>query len=62
MKLLSTEEAAIKLGISRNRVLVLIAENRLPAQKVVRDYVIQESDLKLVAVRKPGRPRKAEKK
>jgi hypothetical protein len=29
----------------------------LPAQKVGRDYIIREEDLKLVEDRKPGRPR-----
>ncbi len=58
MNLLSTNEAAVRLNISQNRVLVLIAEGRLPAKKIGRDYVIQETDLKLVAYRPPGRPRK----
>jgi len=56
MKLLSTSDAAARLGITVARVQHLIWGGRLPAQKVGRDYVIQESDLKLVAKRKPGRP------
>lgn len=56
MKLLSATEAAERLGVTANRVRALIAAKRLPAQKVGRDYVIQERDLALVAERKPGRP------
>jgi hypothetical protein len=40
------------------RVQVLIRHGRLPAQKVGRNYVINEDDLKLVKDRKPGRPLK----
>lgn len=58
MKLLSTAEAATRLAISERRVRGLITSERLPAEKIGRDYVIREVDLKLVAVRKPGRPRK----
>jgi excisionase family DNA binding protein len=58
MKLLTTKEAAARLGISVMRVQQLIWDGRLPAEKIGRDYVIKEDDLKLVADRKPGRPRK----
>ena len=61
MKLLTTPEAAERLGITLARVQQLIWKGRLPAQKIGRDYVINEDDLKLVAERKPGRPKKAEK-
>lgn len=56
MKSLTTKEAAERLGVTRRRVLALIASERLPAQKFGRDYMIKESDLKLVQDRKPGRP------
>ena len=59
MKLLTTPEAAERLGITVARVQQLIWKGRLPAQKIGRDYVINEDDLKLVAERKPGRPAKA---
>jgi excisionase family DNA binding protein len=62
MRLLSTSEAAQILGVSERRVRGLINDARLPAQKVGRDYVIKEEDLKLVSDRKPGRPPKAAKK
>lgn len=58
MKLLSTSQAAKKLGISPARVQQLIWAKKLPAQQVGRGYVINESDLKLVEDRKPGRPPK----
>jgi excisionase family DNA binding protein len=62
MKLISSAEAAKKLGIHITRVQVLIREGRLPAAQVGGTYVIQESDLKLVAHRKPGRPPQAQSK
>jgi len=61
MSLITTKEAAERLGVSTLRVQQLIWAGRLPAQKLGRDYVIEESDLKLVADRKPGRPPKAKK-
>lgn len=60
MKLLTTKEAAARLGISVMRVQQLIWDGRLPAEKMGRDYFIKEDDLKLVEDRKPGRPRKAQ--
>jgi excisionase family DNA binding protein len=60
MKLLTTKEAAERLGVSVTRVQQLILAERLPAEKMGRDYFIQEDDLKLVADRKVGRPRKAQ--
>jgi excisionase family DNA binding protein len=59
MKLLSTAEAATKLGVTIVRVQQLIWDEKLPAQRVGRTYVIREEDLKLVKDRKPGRPPKA---
>ena len=61
MKLLTTKEAAARLGISVMRVQQLIWDGRLPAEKMGRDYFIKEGDLKLVADRKPGRPKKETK-
>jgi excisionase family DNA binding protein len=58
MGLISTSEAAKKLGIHITRVQVLIREGRLPAQKIGRTYVIDEDNLKLVEERKVGRPPK----
>ena len=61
MGLISTTDAAEKLGVTRRRVVALIADGRLPAQKVGRDYIIDERDLKIVTDRKPGRPKGASK-
>ncbi|MGH9825243.1 MAG: helix-turn-helix domain-containing protein [Blastocatellia bacterium] len=58
MELLTTADAAAKLGVTARRVIALIKDGRLPARKVGRDYIINEKDLKLVQHRKPGRPAK----
>ena len=42
---LSVTQAAAALGISRQRVLVLVAEGRLPAVKVGSYWMIQANDL-----------------
>ena len=60
-KLLTTQQTAEKLGITDARVRQLVLGGRLPAQKLGRDLFIQESDLKLVQDRRPGRPRKDNK-
>jgi excisionase family DNA binding protein len=60
-KLLTTQQAAERLGVSDARIRQLVLGGRLPAQKLGRDLFIQESDLKLVQDRKPGRPRKESK-
>jgi excisionase family DNA binding protein len=62
MEILNTTAAAEKLKISAIRVRQLIREGRLPAQKVGRDYIIQEKDLVLVAHRQTGRPVKGKDK
>src|SRR5262245_15190195 len=56
VKLLTTTEAAERLGVTVGRVQQLIWEGKLPAQLLGRDYVIKEDDLALVANR-PGRGR-----
>lgn len=53
---LTTTQAGEHLGISRRRVLQLIHNGRLPAVRVGTDFFIKPNDLKLVAVRTPGRP------
>lgn len=59
MKLLSTNDAAIKLGISVRRVQALIETGQIAAHKLGRDYAIEESALASVKVYgKPGRPAK----
>jgi excisionase family DNA binding protein len=58
MNLLTTKEVSARLGVTIQRVQAMIRDGRLPASKLGRDYVIKERDLRLVADRKPGRPRK----
>ena len=63
--LLTTQQAAEKLGVTAGRVRQMIADGQLPATKMGRDNFIKESDLRLVGGRKVGRPPKplkAEKK
>jgi excisionase family DNA binding protein len=57
--MLTTQEAAERLGVTSIRVRQLISGGRLPAEKFGRDYMIKEEDLKLVKDRRPGRPRKS---
>lgn len=60
MKLISTDEAAVRLGVSGRRVRQLIDEGKLAAQIVGGGYVIDEAALEGVRVYgKPGRPPKA---
>lgn len=56
--LISSKEAAEKLGLSLRRVQALITSGRLPAQKIGNSYVVSEKDLELVRERTPGRPSK----
>lgn len=51
MGLISTKEAAERLGVHRSRVLVLIKSGRLPARRVGTTWVIDEADLELPSVR-----------
>ena len=55
---LTTSQAAARLGVSQARVRQLILAGRLPATRHGRDWSIRPDALKLVAVRKAGRPRK----
>jgi excisionase family DNA binding protein len=55
VKLLTTSDAAKRLGISRGRIHQYISDGRLPAVKFGSVYSISESDLaKIPKVRKPG--------
>lgn len=58
MNLITTTEAAQRLGISSRRVRVLISTGRLPATRVnERMQLIDPRHLAKVKDRKPGRPR-----
>jgi excisionase family DNA binding protein len=59
---LTTKQVAERLGITTKRVWALIKAERLPSEQFGRDHLIKESDLALVADRKPGRPPKAKDK
>src|SRR5215213_11533833 len=61
MKIISTAEAARRLGVTPNRVRALIEAKRLKAFKYGREWLIDPKDLDAVKVRKVGRPRKARK-
>src|SRR5665648_445036 len=45
MSSMSVPEAAVRLGVSRQRVLQLIAGGRLPARKVGRAWVLDDVDV-----------------
>lgn len=57
---LTTQEAAEILGVTARRVVAMIQAKQLPAQLVGSNalYLIAREDLKLVKIRKPGRPKK----
>lgn len=57
--LLTTQQAAEKLGVTAGRVRQMIVDGQLPAVKMGRDNFIRTSDLKLVQNRKVGRPPKS---
>ncbi len=59
MEMLTTKQVAERLEVSVRRVHQFIEEGRLPAEKMGRDYIIKERDLKLLDDRQTGRPPKA---
>ena len=61
MKIISTAEAAKRLGVTQSRVQKMIAAKRLKAIKVGREWLIDPKDLDAVSDRKVGRPRKVRK-
>jgi excisionase family DNA binding protein len=61
MKIISTAEAARRLGVTPNRIRALIDAKRLKATKLGNVWVINPKDLEAVTKRKPGRPRKTRK-
>jgi excisionase family DNA binding protein len=61
MKIISTAEAARRLGVTDSRVRKMILAKRLKAIKVGREWLIDPKDLEAVKDRKVGRPRKARK-
>ena len=61
MKIITTTEAAKRLGVTPNRVRALIEAKRLKAFKYGREWLIDPKDLEAVKNRKVGRPKKARK-
>jgi len=57
MRIISTAEAAKRLGVTANRVRALIDAKRLKAIKVGREWLIDPKDLDAVKKRKTGRPK-----
>lgn len=57
--LLSTAEVAIRLGVTRQRVLEFIKTDRLRAKKVGRSYVVRSKDVLSLSRFRVGRPAKA---
>lgn len=59
MAILTSAQAAERLGVSVRRVQQLVKDGRLPAELFGGSLMIKEEDLKLVEDRKVGRPPKA---
>ncbi len=55
---ISTTQAARELGITRQRVLQLIKQDRLKAEKFANVFMIRKADLASVEDRPTGRPPK----
>jgi excisionase family DNA binding protein len=61
VKIISTAQAAKRLGVTDSRVRKMILSKRLKAIKVGREWLIDPKDLEAVKDRKVGRPRKSHK-
>jgi excisionase family DNA binding protein len=59
MKIISTAEAAKRLGVTADRVRKMIEAKRLKATKLGTVWLIDPKDLDAVKDRRVGRPRKA---
>jgi len=60
MERLTTKQASEILGISRRRIIALIEQGKLKADKFSSVYTIAQKDLETVRNRKNGRPPKTE--
>ena len=56
---ITTNEAAGALGVTRQRVLQLIQDGRLKAEKFANVYMIRRGDLSNIEEKPMGRPPKA---
>jgi excisionase family DNA binding protein len=59
---ITTKEASDVLGVTRQRVLQLIQDGRIKAEKFANVYMIRRGDLNHIEERPMGRPPKAGKK
>jgi excisionase family DNA binding protein len=57
MTKLTTTQAAAKLGVSRSWLRHLIRDGKLKAEKIGRDWLIEEFELDALGRGKIGRPR-----
>ena len=55
-QLLTTQEAADVLGVTRRRVLAMIRAGQIPAARFGASWAIRPADVERVRDRKPGRP------
>lgn len=60
MERLTTKQASEILGVSQRRVIALIEQGKLKADKFASVYTIAQKDLETVRNRKNGRPPKTE--
>jgi len=56
--MLTTEQVAKKLGVTRGRVVAMLQSGRLKGTKFANVWMIDPKDLSAVKDRKPGRPTK----
>lgn len=59
---ITTKEAADSLGVTRQRVLQLIQDGRLKAEKFGKVYMIRPADLLKIEAKPMGRPPKTKTK
>ena len=57
MDWITTQAAAVKLGVSVIRVRQFIQEGRLAATKIGRDWLVSAEAVSTFQKRKPGRPK-----
>lgn len=60
MSHLTTRQAADRLGLKVYQILSMIKSKRLIAEKVGRDYIIEEASLVGSTIGPRGRPRKSD--
>jgi excisionase family DNA binding protein len=59
---ITTKEASDVLGVTRQRVLQLIQDGRIKAEKFANVYMIRRRDLNHIEERPMGRPPKSSRK